>query len=316
MASISLILLFSLMVVFSASLTIGGSSQKRIVFTNGLTMNAITLNALNFNALLANAIIANALIGNSLTSNIIIRNTLTGDIVTDPNNTNSLSVLVSDSLDVLATKIQSEPANFTNAIVPELMNYFIGCALDVGESWNMTYNGTHYTYSGGLGLAPSLTNPPSTDEAQWLSACLMARVNHFGKHVEISLRGGSISTTLAEEAQYDVFEGAFFGNVFSDIQQKYACQGVPKSVALQESPDRYLRVCTDGDEYCNFTTVGPCADFCSSNEGPCVVNGTTFNDVIGVFLQGNAKSGGSLMLPVGNSVIFLLFAVVTFVTLA
>jgi len=308
MASTSLILLFSLL-VFSESLTIG-ISQKRFVIGNILAANGLAMNSLIANAILANAILANAIVANA-----IVANALTGEYI-DPN-TNSLSIFLSYSLDALAAKIQSVPANVTNTIIPQLMDFYVGCALDANESWNMTYNGTHYTFGGGVGLSPSvLTDPPSTEQAQWLSACLMARVNYFGKHVLISLRGGSLSSTPAEEAQYDVFEGAFFGNVFSNIQQKYACQGVPKSVALQESPDRYLRVCTDGDEYCNFTTVGPCADFCSSNEGPCVVNGTTFNDVIGVFLQGNAKSGGSLMLPVGNSVIFLLFAVVTFVTLA
>jgi len=310
-----LILLFSLL-VFSESLTIGGS-QKRYVFSNGINRNGLDPNGLMTNAIIANAILANAILANAIVPNAILANALTGDLIDDPN-TNSLSVLLSYSLDDLAAKIQSVPPNLTSAIVPELMDYFVGCALNEGESWNMTYNGTHYTFTGGIGLAPSvLTDLLSTEQAQWLSACLMARVNYFGKHVLISLRGDSISTTPAEEAQYYVFEGAFFGNIFSNIQQKFACQGVPKSVALQESPDRYLRVCTDEDDYCYFTIVGPCADFCSSDEGPCVVNGTTFNDVIGVFLDGNAKSGGSgLMLQGGNFVILLVVAVVSLVTLA
>jgi len=300
------ILLFSLL-VFSESLSIG-LSQKRIVVPNILQPNALASNALTGNAIIANAIIANAIVANAL-----VANALTGEFV-DPN-TNSLSILLSYSLDGLSAKIQTVPANVTNAIVPQLMDFYVGCALDVGESWNMTYNGTHYTFGGGVGLAPSiLTDSPTTEQAQWLSACLMARVNYFGVHVLISLRGDSLLTTPAEEAQYGVFEGAFFGNVFSNIQQKYACQGVPKSVALLESPDRHLRVCTDEDDFCHFTVVGPCSDFCSSTKGPCVVNGTTFNDVMAVYLLGNAKSGG-LMLQ-GNFMIFLVVAVVSLLSLA
>jgi len=308
MASTSLIL-FSLL-VFSESLTIG-ISQKRTLTGNTFCPNGLAMNALTLNAIVANAIVANAIVANA-----IVANALTGEFM-DPN-TNSLSIFLSYSLDALAEKIQSVPANVSNSIVPELMEYYVGCALDAGESWNMTYNGTDYTFGGGVGLSPSiLTDPPSTEQAQWLSACLMARVNYFGEHVLISLRGSSITTTPAEEAQYDVFEGAFFGNVFSNIQQKYTCQGVPKSLALQESPDRHLRVCTDNDDNCHFTVVGPCSDFCSSNEGPCVVNGTTFNDVIAVYLLGYTESGGSgLMLHGGNFMIFLVVVVVSLMSLA
>jgi len=130
-------------------------------------------------------------------------------------------------------------------------------------------------------------NPPTDQQILWLSSCLMARVNHFGRHVIISLRGSVFNTTEEEESVYSVFEGAFFGNVFGNPQQKYACQGEAESVALQESPDRKWRVCTDASADCQFVVVGKCADVCLSADGPCVANGTEWMDVINSYLHGN-----------------------------
>jgi hypothetical protein len=103
------------------------------------------------------------------------------------------------------------------------MEYYIGCALESGQYWNMTYNGTSYRFEGSLGLAPSVTEPPTPEQARWLSACLMARVNHYEREIWISLRGTGVETTPEEEAEFQIFEGAFFGDIFSTPQQKFAC---------------------------------------------------------------------------------------------
>jgi len=201
---------------------------------------------------------------------------------------NSLSLLVSVSLLDLAAFLEHVASNLTSAIVPELLQYFVGCALEEGDAWNVTYNGTFHTFLGSLGLAPTMmTNPPTYQQALWLSSCLMARVNYFGRHVIISLRGDRFNTTEEEESEYTVFEGAFFGDVFANPQKKYACQGVQESVALQESPDRKWRVCTDASVDCEFVVVGMCSDVCLSNEGPCIANGTEWDDVIASYLRGN-----------------------------
>jgi len=258
---------------------------------NDLVANSLSFNALNFNALIGNAIVANSLTGNALTSNAIVANALTG-LAIDPNE-NSLSVLDTMSLESIAGLTPTVPNNMTIWYVPELMKFFVGCALDSGQSWNMTYNGTSYTFEGSLGLAPSvLTTPLTTVQAGWISGCLMARVNYYQKHVIISLRGTALSTTPEEEEQYNVWEGAFFVNIFSVPQEKYVCQGIGEEEVMLLSPDGDLRVCTDPSFNCSFTNVGKCSSVCDTPSGPCYVNGTQFDQVIDVYLLG--MSGGSM----------------------
>jgi hypothetical protein len=232
----------------------------------------------------------------------------------DPNG-NSLDVFTNMSLDDIANVSQTVPSNLTISLVPELMKYYIGCALESGQYWNMTYNGTSYHFEGILGLAPSVTEPPTPEQARWLSACLMARVNHFEKEIFVSLRGTELETTPEEEAEFQIFEGAFFGDLFSTPQQKFACEGTPKTLALSASVDRQWRICTDASENCYFTVVGQCSDVCSIS-GPCTVNGTVYNEVIEVYLYGSTSNSttnysGSVALK-GASVFMLMILVLLF----
>jgi len=261
--------------------------SRATVVVNTITVNTLAPNSLTNNAILANAILANAILANSLSFNALVGIPLASN--------NSLDVLVTMPLDQIAAQTPNVPSNMTLWYVPELMEYFVGCALNSGQSWNMTYNGTSYTFQGSLGLAPTvLTGLPSEDQMQWLSGCLMARVNFYQKHVLISLRGTAFSTVPQEEAEYTVFEGSFFGNIFSFPQQKYVCQGVGEEDELLESPDGALRVCTDPSFDCLMTNVGKCSDVCVTAEGPCTVNGTIYNDVVEVYLRG--YSSGSVVL--------------------
>jgi len=288
------IVLLCTLVVLSSSLLIKNpqSLQQRTVTGNTITHNALTNNIMVANALAANALSSNQLAANgvsfnALASNALTFNALTGMATSDTDN--SLSVLTSMSLLELAASMEHVTPNLTLAIVPELLEFFVGCALNEGDTWNVTYNGTFYTFMGSLGLAPSIvTSPPTYQQELWLSSCLMVRVNHFGRHVLISLRGNAFTTTEEEEEEYTVFEGSFFGNLFLNPQQKYACQGVQESIAIQESPDRQWRVCTDATVDCDFTVVGMCSDVCLSQEGPCVANGTEWSDVINSYLRGSS----------------------------
>jgi len=189
------IILFSFVILFG--------SISATITANALTSNALTSNALTSNALLSNALTSNALTSNALTSNAI-----TGSAV-DPNE-NTLAVLETNSLETLALLMKEVPWNITLSLVPELMQYFVGCALDSGQIWNMTYNNTGYSYNGSLGIAPSdLSTPLTPEQAKWISACLLARVNYFEHHVLISIRGSIFSTSPEEEDQYNVYEGYF-----------------------------------------------------------------------------------------------------------
>jgi len=272
------IILFSFVILFG--------SISATITANALTSNALTSNALTSNALLSNALTSNALTSNALTSNAI-----TGSAV-DPNE-NTLAVLETNSLETLALLMKEVPWNITLSLVPELMQYFVGCALDSGQIWNMTYNNTGYSYNGSLGIAPSdLSTPLTPEQAKWISACLLARVNYFEHHVLISIRGSIFSTSPEEEDQYNVYEGSFFGNIFTLPQQKYVCEG-PNYGQPGQSPDQVWRVCTEKNSTssvnrCDFTVVGYCNEVCQSANGPCTVNGTMFDDVISVYLRNDS----------------------------
>jgi len=243
-------------------------------------------------ALTSNALTSNALTSNALTSNALTSNAITGSAV-EPNE-NTLVVLETNSLEKLALLMKEVPWNITLSLVPELMQYFVGCALDNGQIWNMTYNNTGYSYSGSLGIAPSdLSTPLTPEQAKWISACLMARVNYFEHHVMISIRGSIFSTSPEEEDQYNVYEGSYFGNIFTLPQQKYVCEG-PNYGQPGQSPDQVWRVCTEKNSTssdvnrCDFTVVGYCNEVCQSANGPCTVNGTMFDDVISVYLRNDS----------------------------
>jgi len=98
----------------------------------------------------------------------------------------------------------------------------------------------------------------------------------------------SLRTTL-------FFEGAFFGNLFSNNSVKYSCQGEPESEALDQSPDRKWRVCTDSENLCQMNVLGACSNFCSNftAEGgytSCTVGGQMYGEVVNVFLRDSAMS--------------------------
>ncbi|MBI3182497.1 MAG: DUF4082 domain-containing protein [Myxococcales bacterium] len=71
------------------------------------------------------------------------------------------------------------------------------------------------TFLGALGLAAEAgTDDAGESTERWISACLFARVNLWGKKVEISMRAPPIPTTADELADYTVREGTYFGNLF------------------------------------------------------------------------------------------------------
>jgi len=187
--------------------------------------------------------------------------------------------------------------------VAEFFKYLIQCALAPDDSWELTLNGTEYSFAGGVGLVPDIKERAITfSESRWLSACLFAHVNAFGIHVLISSRSGDvISVTQDELAQYRVYEGAFFGDLASNSSW-YSCQGEPIAEAESESTWRQYRVCTDSS-VCGFTSVGRCSDACKVNLGQlgyqnCTGNGTTYYEVVNVYLQNDVQSQGITSYPV------------------
>ena len=133
----------------------------------------------------------------------------------------------------------------------ELLTYMMSCALPEGQSLSVETDSGTYTFDGLIGLAPNWTTTPlSTEDARWVSACLLARVNYYGVTVHISMRGGSpaLAITPEEGADYPLYEGAFWGNLFVDgPQDKNACISAYKATDPQVAsvPLRQCSVPTD-----------------------------------------------------------------------
>jgi hypothetical protein len=113
---------------------------------------------------------------------------------------------------------------------------------------------------------------------RWVSACLLARTNAYGRHVEISMRAPAnapqpIKDALAlslsnpdEAAEFNKREGAYYGNLFlmqpaSGVvgspavatPEFYACAGPESNI-----PSITYRFCSSQGDACPIETVGTC----------------------------------------------------------
>ena len=122
-----------------------------------------------------------------------------------------------------------------------------------------------------LGLAEYwIDHKLALKDQRWISACLFARVNNYDTTEAISLRGPHDSLTVGIDVAelYNVSEGAFYGNIFSDADGPIdwnACRG--EGQASGEFGGLNLRDCAEEDPnnpgftYCGFKYAGDCADF-------------------------------------------------------
>jgi hypothetical protein len=190
-----------------------------------LTSNALTSNALTSNALTSNALTSNALTSNALTSNALTSNALTSNALQDPD-------------------------------AREVLKYIVSCALPATAELVTPEE----TYPGELGLAPEWGEPGGHCDqncAEWVSACVLSRVDFLGVHVEISIRGDepALATSPAEQAAYPDREATYFGNIFTAPQQRFAC--LPPGAT--EDP----RVCGPSIEGCVMSFTAACNEVCA-----------------------------------------------------
>ena len=196
-----------------------------VVQLPALTNNALTNNALTNNALTNNALTNNALTNNALTNNALMNNALS-----DPN-------------------------------ARDVLKYIVSCALPAGRKVSFVADGVSYTYPGELGLAPQwekIDGKCNTACQQWVSACVMARVDYLGVKVLISVRGDTpaLKAPLVEQASYTVREGTYFGNIFAPTTERYACIS-PGRTGLP-------RVCGPTLDGCAVEAVGECDETCKN----------------------------------------------------
>jgi hypothetical protein len=202
----------------------------------------------------------------------------------------------SHPLDTAPTEV--ELADPTLAATPEKrqqLHYLVSCALPK-DIVLYTHQGTsRFTFPGQIGLAPGwLRQPLTLAEERWVSACLLALTNYFGKHVEVSLHAEPAPVSLLQlsaddQQHFPLFEGGFFGNLFRPNPVAYVCQGT-RTPTEDQAPVLQDRVCTwptgahtpDGKPVtpCQFILTGPCSDPASFT-----VDGDHYAEVIFVRLK-------------------------------
>ena len=189
----------------------------------------------------ANSLTANSLTANSLTANSLTANSLTANALTDP-------------------------------AARTVLKYIVGCALPADTKLDIVINGTSYSYAGQLGLAPSWGIDPGSSNGDGrnegscdsnciaaVSSCVLARVNHLGQLVNLSVRGAKLLASAAEQAAYSNVDGTYYGNIFSSPQIRYAC--------LPDGATELMRVCGPSLNGCVVTSQGHCSDVCNHWKG-------------------------------------------------
>jgi hypothetical protein len=146
----------------------------------------------------------------------------------------------------------ADPAQAATSAGRVRLQYLVGCALPAGV---VVTSGAH-GFRGDIGLAPAWSRRALTaDESRWVSACVLARTNSAGIEVAISMRGprAELGVDAAEQAQFPLHEGAYFGDIFATPMKAYVCTGTADAATLRARQRR----CSLGD--CGFVVAGPCA---------------------------------------------------------
>ena len=198
-----------------------------------ITNNAITNNAITNNAITNNAITNNAITNNAITSNAITSNAITSAALQDPN-------------------------------AREVFKYIVSCALPATAQVDLTIDGVDYSFQGELGLTPKWGLPGGSCNntcQEWVSACVLSRIDYLGQTVPISIRGAhsSLTPTPAEASTYTYREGAYYGNLFKDTPVRDACIA-PGRVGLP-------RVCGPTLDGCAVQAVDYCSNVCTGSAG-------------------------------------------------
>ena len=175
------------------------------------------------------------------------------------------------------------------------LTYLVRCALPETVVLYADHGGERFTFHGSMGLAPRwLIEAMTPSEERWVSACLLAHVNYFGKHVRVSMRAiappvSALEATDEEKKTFAIFEGGFFGNLFTSAPVAYTCQG-ERTRDQARDPILQDRVCTqetgvttvDGKPFtfCRFVVTGRCDDAHSFT-----VDGTPYSEVVFTYLR-------------------------------
>lgn len=187
------------------------------------------------------------------------------------------------------------PALIADEEARERLSYLASCALDADSVLVGSVNGTEYRFPGAMALAPDWgVRAMTRAERRWVSACILARTNAFGAHVLLSMRADpapvvALGTGPEERASHTIYEGGFFGDIFSDPPRAFVC--ARHDVGAAAVLERLQRVCAlpAGSDprvsHCGFAIVAPCEEGMAP-----MIAGTPWPEVIHVWLNGAAPT--------------------------
>jgi hypothetical protein len=259
------------------------------VEANALSINALSINALSINALSINALSINALSINRLDADTLLL---------DADNAH----------DLIAT-----------AEGRHVLRYIVRCALEDGDYLRFELDGRIWDMPGLLGIAPEWERRPLSSAGQErMSACLLAHVNAFGIAVPISMRGPRLAEAdVVESSVFYYGDGAFYGNLFDDSAEKFACKiranryfdESTQTIEAAASPTAHQRICA-GERTaaeCGMVFAGYCDEVCDEVErdgnqwrfGDCLgTNGQRYEHAFTVWLEGERAESCDVA-PVG-----------------
>ena len=281
---------------------------------NGLLQNGLLQNGLWQNGLWQNGLLQNGLLQNGLLQNGFWQNGLPGSpgytvgspgylLQQSPYLRQFLQYLFGCAMPPAGTPNPDggAPLNFDTTLDPN--NGMLACAPDgsCDTGYTCSANNTCVVQlTGAVGLAINKDGTPwwgpaaagtesgTCDEScqRWVSACLLARTNAYGVHVEISMRApavvppgrekqfAAIQAALApsadgsEVATYTNREGAYYGNIFATtpVTSPPASGSGPPTGAIAETPT--FNACAGPDSNVPEITKR----FCSSQGDQAVIN--------------------------------------------
>ncbi|WP_437333456.1 RCC1-like domain-containing protein [Sorangium sp. So ce394] len=226
-----------------------GQVSEAVETANMLSSNVLSTNTLTDNALTMNALTMNALTMNALTMNALTESTLTS--------LNDRAI----ASDTVSTR--------RGHLSRELLRYIYKCAMPKDKKMTLPLDDLEHPgqaeqvdFEGEIGLAPEWEKTECGDECeQWVSACVLARVNGYRVKVEISLRGThpQLAASDEETAEYKNFEGRFWGNIFagSTQQDHRACRGPGATLGHVTG-----RICASNGGNCSFKVDEDCTRAC------------------------------------------------------
>jgi hypothetical protein len=163
-----------------------------------------------------------------------------------------------------------------------VLDVMVGCALDgndtirdTSDSFVLWGNTIYKTYSGEVGIAPDwMTRALTTTEREYVTGCMLERINLYGATVEI-LPWGSGNAALTANIPYTITsytyeDSAAWGNLFdstASLSYSVTGQGGPPAFTsylcqhngeVCPSGDAMLRQCDSVSGYCGMTYTGSC----------------------------------------------------------